>query len=126
MYDTTHPHYSALMVYSPIKLNDCIRNTTAVCSPRQIQNSVQDKIFSPRQKLRILFQQNFFLIKIVSNKKNFVKKKILRFCLGLNFVSDFQCFFFFELSRTNRCLSLLSGIVYTYIQQFSMVDTSLV
>ena len=43
----------------------------------------------------------------------FYRKNILGFCLGLNFVSDFQCAFL-ELPRTNRCLSSLSGI---YIPQ---------
>ena len=60
------------------ELNDCIRNTTAVCNP--IQNSVRDKIqsetkFSPRQNPRI-----FFYWKIILSEKN------LGFCLGLNFV----------------------------------------
>ena len=44
------------------QLNDCIRNTTAACNPRQ--NSVRDK-FSPRQNPRISF---FY------QKNNFVKK----------------------------------------------------
>ena len=39
-------------------------------------------------------------------KNNFVGKKILGFCLRLNFVSDFRCTFC-ELSGTNRCSSLL-------------------
>ena len=50
------------------ELNDCIRNTTAVCNP--IQNSVRDKIqsetkFSPRQNPRIFF----FIGKLFCQKK---------------------------------------------------------
>ena len=67
------------------QLNNCIRNTTAVCNPRQ--NLVRDK-FSPRQNSVLDKIQNFFLL-----EKKFVGKKNLRFCLGLNFVTDFQCTF---------------------------------
>ena len=65
------------------KLNDCIRNTTAVCNPRQ--NPVR----------QIQSKTKFSL-----SEKNFVGKKnsqifsVMEFCLGLNFVSDFQCTFF--------------------------------
>ena len=48
-----------------LQLNDCIRNKTVVCNPRQ--NSVRDK-FSQRQ--------------------NSVGKKILGYFLGPNFFSD--------------------------------------
>ena len=67
----------------------------------QLQYVIQDKIQS-ETKPEIFFLTNFFLSgKNFYQKKN-VRKKILRFCLGLNFVSDFQCAFF-ELSWTNRC-----------------------
>ena len=58
----------------------CIRNTTAVCNPRQIQSEIK---FSPRQ---IQSKTNSVQDKIQS-KKIFPQplgKKIL----GLNFVSD--------------------------------------
>ena len=62
-----------------IKLNDCIRNTTVVCNPRQ--NSVRDKI---REK-------NFFVRKRFLTEKNSVKKKIVRKKIVLDIVLDFQC-----------------------------------
>ena len=78
------------------KLNDCIRNTTAVCNPRQNprQNSVRGKIQS---KTKFSLRKIFLLEKKLSE----------------NFFSDFQCAFF-ELFRTNQCLTSLSGI---YIPQ---------
>ena len=66
------------MLNTSLELNDCIRNTTALCNPRQ--NSVQDKI------------QNLVGEKILSEKKlskrNLLEKKILTYFSGLNFVSD--------------------------------------
>ena len=56
-----------------IKLNDCIRNTTVVCNPRQ--NSVRDKI-----------REKKFL-----SEKNSVKKKIVRKKIVSDIVLDFQC-----------------------------------
>ena len=56
-------------------LKDSIRNTTAVCNPRQIQsetNSVQDKIESEKK------------IFLTIGKKN----SQTEFCIGLHFVSD--------------------------------------
>ena len=64
------------------KLNNCIRNTTPVCNPRQNlrQNSVQD----------IIREKKFLL------EKNFVQKYLSR-------ISSVQS----ELSQTNRRLSSL-------------------
>ena len=53
-----------------LKLNDCIRNTTAVCNPRQIQSETK---FSMRQNLR----KKFLLEKKLSEKRI-----CLRRCLG--------------------------------------------
>ena len=99
----------------------------------QLRYVIRDKIQS---ETKFSLRQNSVRNKIQSDKKNSQKKKILGFCLrlylvldqilsqtvfclGLNFVSDCilsQCVSsaFFELSRTNQCLSSLSAI---YIPQ---------
>ena len=59
------------MVYM-YKLNDCIRNTTAVCNPRQ--NSGREKV-SPRQN-SVQKKQNF--------SDHWEKYSGTAFCLGLN------------------------------------------
>ena len=75
--------YVCILSITMIQLNDCIRNTTAVCNPRQ--NSVQDQIQSEtKYSLRLylekseknIFCQEKFL------KKNIVRKFCLRSCLG--------------------------------------------
>ena len=100
-----------------IILKDCIRNTTAVCNPRQ--NSVKDK-FSLRQNSvqdKYSLRQNSvwkFFFRLLE------KNSCTEFCLELHFVLDWICLrfpvWFFELSRTFRCLSSLSGM---YIPQLS-------
>ena len=67
------------------KLDDCIRNTTAECNPRQ--NSVRDKKFSPRQ----VHSQTKFKIKILSEGKIVRKKFCLGRCLGFP-VRKVSCF----------------------------------
>ena len=61
-------------VGTPLTLNDCIRNTTAVCNPRQ--NSVRDKIQSLKKS-----EKNTFL-----SEKKTVQKEIVS-----DVVLDFQC-----------------------------------
>ena len=57
------------------------------------QNSVQDKIQSQTKSEIFFFRQNFLCQeKIIYQKKKICWKKF-SFCLGLNFVSDFQCAF---------------------------------
>ena len=56
------------------KLKDCIRNTTAVCNPRHIQSETK---FSLKKKI----------------SDHWGKNSQTEFCLGLHFVSDFQCTF---------------------------------
>ena len=83
-----------------IGLNHCIRNTTAVYNSRQNsrQNSVREKIqFEKKSKKKTFFVRK----KILSGKKIVTKK--LSWMLSL--ISSAQS----ELSRTNRCLSPLSG-----------------
>ena len=82
-----------------IKLNDCIRNTIAVCNPRQNprENPGRDKIQSEKKSEK----------KIFLSEKNCQKKNL---SWMLSRISSAQS----ELSRTNRCLSSLSGI---YIPQ---------
>ena len=58
------------------KFNDCMRNTTAVCNPRQ--NSVQEKIQSKTK----------FSWKKDCQKKNSQIFSQTEFCLRLHFVSD--------------------------------------
>ena len=83
------------------ELKDCIRNTTAVCNPRQ--NSIWDKFtrdkYSPRQNS--VWKKNFRLLG---------KNSQTAFCLGFPV-------HFFELSWTIWCLSSLSGI---YIPQLTI------
>ena len=63
------------------KLNDCIRNATAVCNSRQ--NSVQDKIQSEKKNFvrKKIVGKKFLLEKIILSEK-----VCLRFCLGLTVV----------------------------------------
>ena len=75
------------------QLNDCLQNTTAVCYPSQ--NPVRNKIQS---ETKYFCQKKTFV-----RKKNFVRKKLPQM---LSWISSAQS----ELSRTNQCLSSLSGI----------------
>ena len=69
-------------------------------------NSVQDKIQSETKSKNFFYKQFFFCWgKIFYQEKGFFRKKFS------DFVLDFQCTFF-ELSRTNRCLSSIDA--YTY------------
>ena len=89
----------------------------------QLRYVIWDKIqsetkFSPRQNPRFFFLTIFFVCKRI-----FIGKKLLVFCFGLNFVSDFQCTFF-ELSGTNRCLSSLSGMYISQLYGHQQGETS--
>ena len=74
--------------FSKLELNDCIRNTTAVCNPRKKsktkfsprQNSIRDKIQSGKKS-----EKNIFLSEI-----KFCQNKLLE-KLVLDVVSYFQC-----------------------------------
>ena len=91
-----------------VQLNDCIRNTTALCNPRQ--NSVRDKKFSLRQNpIQEKIQEKYFCQKKILLEKKMSEKKLSQ---TLSQISSVQS----ELSLTNRCLSSLSGI---YILQLN-------
>ena len=76
----------------------------------QLRCVIRDKIQSETKSDNFFSDKiSFCWEKIFIGKNILLEKKILRFCLGLNFVLDFQCALF-ELSQTNRCLSSQSGI----------------
>ena len=68
------------------KLNDCLRNTTAVCNPRQ--NSVRGKVQS---ETKSSLRQNSVQEKIVRKKKTCQKKKLSVKKIVSDIVSNFQC-----------------------------------
>ena len=85
---------------------------TPVCNPRQ--NSVQDKKFSPRQNpIQDKIREFFFSDKKIFLEKNSWILSWTEFLARTEFYLGSPVLFF-ELSRTNRCLSSLSGI---YIPQ---------